>query len=183
MWAQRPIVEKQHRYTFYHPFTESVASMICDLPNKLIISVLFHLPVYFLTNLRRSASAFFTYWIFSFVTVLAMSMVFRSIGSLSRTIEQTSAPSSTIIVLTIIYTGLVIPPSYMKPWLAWFRWVNPLAYTYESLMINEVCITRSGPLYETNGHSTMSVSFLVRQPFPQAQDIRQQDRPEQSVRP
>lgn len=148
MWAQRPIVEKQHRYAFYHPFTESVASMICDLPNKLIISVLFHLPVYFMTNLRRSASAFFTYWVFSFVTVLVMSMVFRSIGSLSRTIEQTSAPSSTLVVLAIIYTGFVIPPSYMRPWLAWFRWVNPLAYTYESLMINEVRINQR----RTTGH-------------------------------
>lgn len=157
--------------------------MICDLPNKLIISVLFHLPVYFLTNLRRSASAFFTYWILSFVTVLVMSMVFRSIGSLSRTIEQTSAPSSTLIVLTIIYTGFVIPPSYMKPWLAWFRWVNPMAYTYESLMINEVRMTRSGSPNTTNGYSTMNASFLVHQLFPRAQGIRQQDRPAQPVRP
>lgn len=146
MWAQRPIVEKHHRYAFYHPFTESIASLICDLPNKMLISVLFHLPVYFLTNLRRSASAFFTYWIFMFATVLAMSTIFRTIGSLSRRIEQTSAPSAIIVVLTIIYTGFVVPPKYMVPCLAWFRFVNPLAYTYESLLINEVCLLKPPPL-------------------------------------
>jgi ABC-type multidrug transport system permease subunit len=146
MWAQRPIVEKHHRYAFYHPFTEAIASMICDLPNKILISILFHLPVYFLTNLRRSASAFFTYWILMFATILAMSSVFRTIGSLSRTIEQTSAPSAILIVLAIIYTGFVIPPRYMVPWLSWFRWVNPLAYAYESLMINEVRVLEKYPL-------------------------------------
>ncbi|KAI1740240.1 putative ABC multidrug transporter [Xylaria scruposa] len=137
MWAQRPIVEKHHRYAFYHPSTESIASMICDLPNKILISLLFHIPVYFLTNLRRTAPAFFTYWLFMFTTVLAMSSIFRTIGSLSRRIEQTSAPSAIIVVLTIIYTGFVVPPKYMVPWLAWFRFVNPLAYTFESLLINE----------------------------------------------
>ncbi|KAJ8113402.1 hypothetical protein ONZ43_g5165 [Nemania bipapillata] len=115
MWAQRPIVEKHHRYALYHPSTESIASMICDLPNKILISLLFHIPVYFLANLRRTAPAFFTYWLFMFTTVLAMSSIFRTIGSLSRRIEQTSAPSAIIVVLTIIYTGFVVPPKYMLP--------------------------------------------------------------------
>jgi hypothetical protein len=30
----------------------------------------------------------------------------------------------------------------MVPWLGWFRYINPVAYTYESLMINEVCPLR-----------------------------------------
>ncbi|KAI0806443.1 putative ABC multidrug transporter [Xylaria sp. FL0064] len=159
MWAQRPIVEKHRRYAFYYPFTEAISSMLCDLPNKILISVLFHLPVYFLTNLRRSASAFFIYWIFMFVTVLAMSTIFRTIGSLSKTIEQTSAPSAIIIILAIIYTGFVIPPSYMVAWLSWFRWINPLAYAYESVMVNEFRERRfpctsfipSGSKYPPNG--------------------------------
>ena len=157
MWAQRPIVEKHHRYAFYHPFTEGVASMICDLLNKFATSVMFHITLYFMTNLRRSAGAFFTYYLFNFFIVLTMSMVFRTLGSLSRTLEQTMAPASIMVLLSIAYTGFVIPVPYMKPWLSWFRRVNPIAYTYESLMINEVgfcfqfaffrsCISRTNQL-------------------------------------
>ncbi|KAH7324462.1 ABC-2 type transporter-domain-containing protein [Stachybotrys elegans] len=137
MWAQRPIVEKHHRYALYHPFAEAMASMICDLPTKLATSILFHVTLYFMTNLRRTASAFFTHLLFMFFVVLTMSMVFRTLGSMSRTLEQTMAPASVVVLLCIVYTGFVIPVPYMKPWLSWFRWLNPMAYVYESLMINE----------------------------------------------
>ncbi|KAI8960633.1 putative ABC multidrug transporter [Daldinia sp. FL1419] len=137
MWAQRPIVEKHNAYAFYHPAAEAAASMICDLPFKLINSFMFNIPIYFMTNLRRTAGAFFTYWFFTFMTVLTMSMAFRMIGSLSRTLGQSMPPTSTIVVLAILCTGFVIPPSYLVPWLGWFRWISPVSYTYESLMINE----------------------------------------------
>ncbi|KAK8060980.1 hypothetical protein PG996_010910 [Apiospora saccharicola] len=61
----------------------------------------------------------------------------HSLGSLSRTMEQTMAPASIVVLLCIVYTGFVIPVPYMKPWLSWFRRLNPMAYAYESLMINE----------------------------------------------
>lgn len=139
MWAQRPIVEKHNRYALYHSWTEGMASILCDIPAKFGTSVMFHVTLYFMTKLRRTASAFFTYFAFMFFIVLAMSMVFRTLGSLSRTMEQTMAPASIIVLLCIVYTGFVIPVPYMKPWLSWFRRLNPMAYAYESLMINEVC--------------------------------------------
>ncbi|KAH7308379.1 ABC-2 type transporter-domain-containing protein [Stachybotrys elegans] len=154
MWAQRPIVEKHHRYALYHPFTEAIASMICDLPTKLATSIVFHVTLYFMTNLRRTASAFFTHLLFMFFVVLTMSMVFRTIGSMSRTLEQALAPVSVMVLLYALYTGFVIPVPYMKPWLSWFRWLNPMSYVYESLMINEFnrkfpCVSTvpSGPGY------------------------------------
>ncbi|KAH9905245.1 ABC transporter-like protein [Xylariomycetidae sp. FL2044] len=137
MWAQRPIVDKHFRYSFYHPFTERLASILCDLPPKLALSFCYHIPLYFLSGLRMTTSAFFTYWLFMFVNMLAMSMFFRLAGSVSRTQEQTLVPVSIATVLCVIYAGFVVPPSYMVPWLAWFWRINPVAYTYESLMVNE----------------------------------------------
>jgi ATP-binding cassette subfamily G (WHITE) protein 2 (PDR) len=139
MWAQRPIVEKHHRYTFYRPFTESIASIICDLPNKLATAIMFNAPLYFMTNLRRSAGAFFNYLIFMIVTILTMSMFFRIVGSLSKTVEQSMVPSSMVILIFSAYTGYIIPIKDMVPWLDWLRRLNPIAFAYESLMINEVC--------------------------------------------
>ena len=97
MYAQRSIVEKHTQYAFYHPFSEAIASMICDLPNKLTSSVLFNLTLYFLTNLRRTPDAFFIFYLFSFVCSLAMSMLFRSIGALSRTLARAMAPAAVLI--------------------------------------------------------------------------------------
>ncbi|KAI1076618.1 ABC-2 type transporter-domain-containing protein [Whalleya microplaca] len=137
IWAQRPIVEKHDRYAFYHPFTDAAASIICDLPNKFATALLYQITLYFMTHLRRSAAAFFTWFLFNFVLVLNMSMWFRFVGSISRTMEQSTAPTCIMVLLSCIYAGFVVPVPYMVGWLKWFRFVNPIAYTYESLMINE----------------------------------------------
>jgi ATP-binding cassette subfamily G (WHITE) protein 2 (PDR) len=138
IWAQRPIVEKHSRLGFYQPSAEAVSAMICDLPNKVLSSILFNVTLYFMANLRRTPEAFFTFLLFSFFCLLTMSMFFRSIGSLCRTYTQTFVPVGVIMFMCIIYTGFVIPPKYMQPWFRWFRYINPLAYAFESLMINEV---------------------------------------------
>ena len=112
--------------------------MICDLPNKLLLTVFFNVPVYFLSNLRREPGAFFTFCLFAFASLLTGSMIFRTIGAMSRTLSGSIAPGACFIYLLIIYTGFVLPPSSMHPWFRWFAYLNPIGYAFESLMINEV---------------------------------------------
>ncbi|KAL2816906.1 ABC-2 type transporter-domain-containing protein [Aspergillus granulosus] len=137
LYAQRPIVEKQSRYAFYHPFAEAVASMLCDTPYKLINSVTFNIPLYFMTNLRREPGAFFTFWIFSVVTTFTMSMIFRTIASASRTLSQALVPAATLMLGMVIYTGFTIPTRNMLGWSRWINYINPIAYSFESFMVNE----------------------------------------------
>ncbi|KEY72791.1 hypothetical protein S7711_09510 [Stachybotrys chartarum IBT 7711] len=170
MWAQRPIVEKQHRYAFYHPFVERLASMISDLPSKLVLSFMLHLPIYFMTNLRRTSGAFMTYWFFMLVNLMAMAMLFRMIGSLSKSRDGTMTPISILTLLCVLYAGFVVPPPDMVPWFGWFRYINPVFYTYESLMINEfqdrqfLCSTTipTGQAYDDIGTSDRLCSQVGR---------------------
>lgn len=111
--------------------------MICDLPNKLTTSLLFNMALYFMTNLRRTPSAFFTFYVFSFACVLAMSMFFRTIAATSRTLSQALAPAAVLILALIIYTGFTVPIGNMHPWFRWINYIDPVAYAFESLMINE----------------------------------------------
>jgi ATP-binding cassette subfamily G (WHITE) protein 2 (PDR) len=138
VWAGRSIVEKQTSRSLYHPAAEAVSDIICSLPQKLAASILFNIVLYFMANLRRTPGAFFTFWIITFACQMAMSMFYRCDGSLHRTLEASMVPVGVLIMLAIIYTGFVIPVPYMKPWLAWFRYINPVAYAFESLVANEV---------------------------------------------
>ncbi|KAL9601178.1 MAG: hypothetical protein Q9219_002678 [cf. Caloplaca sp. 3 TL-2023] len=137
LYAQRPIVEKHSKYAFYHPFAEAIASMICDLPNKILTAIGFNLALYFMTNLRRTLSHFLVFLLFSFTCTLTMSMYFRSIAALSRTFPQAMAPASIFSLALVIYTGFTIPTKDMKPWFRWINHINPVGYAFESLMINE----------------------------------------------
>ncbi|OQD77479.1 hypothetical protein PENDEC_c002G04133 [Penicillium decumbens] len=137
LYAQRPIVEKQSRYAFYHPFTEAVASMLCDLPYKFANSVSFNLPLYFMANLKREPGAFFIFWLFSIMTTLTMSMVFRTFGAASRSLAQALVPAALLILGLVIYTGFIIPTKDMLGWSRWMNYIDPIAYSFESMMVNE----------------------------------------------
>ncbi|KAF4595459.1 ABC transporter ABCl1 [Ophiocordyceps camponoti-floridani] len=137
LYAQRPIVEKQSRYALYHPSAEAIASMLCDLPYKIVNSIIFNVIIYFMTNLRREPGAFFFFLLISFSTVLVMSMVFRFIGSASRSLFQALVPAALLILGLVIFTGFVLPTRYMLGWCRWIGYIDPLGYAFESLMVNE----------------------------------------------
>ena len=137
LWDQRPIVEKHFQYALYRPSAEAIASMICDLPNKLLLTAFFNVPFYFLANMRRTPAAFFTFYLFAFASLLTGSMLYRTIGAMSRTLTGSIAPGADFILMLVIYTGFVLPIPSMRPWFRWFGYINPVGYAFESLMINE----------------------------------------------
>ena len=121
----------------YHPFAEAIASMLCDMPYKLLNAVTFNVTLYFMTNLRRTPSAFFIFLLFSIVTTLTMSMIFRTIAASSRTLSQALVPAAILILGLVIYTGFTIPTRNMLGWSRWMNYIDPIAYGFESLMVNE----------------------------------------------
>ncbi|CAI4213418.1 unnamed protein product [Parascedosporium putredinis] len=46
-------------------------------------------------------------------------------------------PAAILILGLIIFTGFVIPIDYMLGWCRWINYIDPLAYAFESLMVNE----------------------------------------------
>ncbi|KGO76641.1 CDR ABC transporter [Penicillium italicum] len=137
LYAQRPIIEKQARYAMYHPFAEAISSMLCDMPYKILNAITFNITLYFMTGLRQTGGAFFTFILFSFVTTLTMSMIFRTIASYSRTLSQALVPAAMLILGLVIYTGFTIPTRNMLGWSRWMNYIDPIAYGFETLIVNE----------------------------------------------
>ncbi|CAK7212950.1 Multidrug resistance protein [Sporothrix bragantina] len=138
LYAQRPIVEKHARYAFYQPAAEAVASALCELPSKVLSALAFNIPLYFMANLRGGASHFFIFLLFGFTCTLTMSAILRTIGQASRTVHQALTPAAILIIALVIYTGFVLPTNAMQGWLRWIGYINPIAYAYESLVVNEL---------------------------------------------
>ncbi|KAJ4368375.1 Multidrug resistance protein [Neocucurbitaria cava] len=137
IWEIRPMIEKHLRYAFYRPLAEAVASVLVDFPNKLLLTFVFNIPLYFLANLRRTPGAFFTFYLFALVALLNGSMIYRAMGAMSRTLEGSQPPGAVFALLLVLYSGFVVPFGEMRPWLKWFSYINPVYYGFESLVINE----------------------------------------------
>ena len=138
LYDQRPIVEKHASYAFYHPWTEAMAGIITDIPVKFLIAVAFNIILYFLSGLRREPSQFFIFFLFVFIATLTMSSIFRSLAALTKTVSQAMAFAGIMVLAIIIYTGFTLPRLYAHPWMEWISWINPIAYAFEAILVNEV---------------------------------------------
>lgn len=90
-----------------------------------------------MSNLNRHPGPFFFFLLMSFMLTLAMSMLFRTIGSVSRTLAQALAPAAVLLLALVIYAGFALPVPNMRGWAKWMRYLNPVAYGFEAIMINE----------------------------------------------
>ncbi|EGV64440.1 Opaque-specific ABC transporter cdr3 [Yamadazyma tenuis] len=161
LYEARPIVEKHKTYALYHPSADAFASILFELPAKLISSVAFNLVIYFMCNLKRQPGAFFFFILMGFSATLTMSHIFRTLGAATKTLSQAMTPAGVMLLILVIYTGFVIPYPNMLGWSKWIKYLDPISYTFESLIANEFhgreykCdgYTPSGPGYPTNGTS------------------------------
>ncbi|KAL3233195.1 Uncharacterized protein RNJ44_05111 [Nakaseomyces bracarensis] len=137
LFEARPITEKHRTYSLYHPSADAFASILSEVPAKLITAVCFNIIFYFLVNFRRNGGVFFFYFLINVVAVFSMSHLFRCVGSLSKTISAAMVPASMLLLGMSMYSGFAIPRTKMLGWSRWIWYINPLAYLFESLMINE----------------------------------------------
>ncbi|KAA8649577.1 uncharacterized protein ATNIH1004_002248 [Aspergillus tanneri] len=137
LYGKRQIIEKHKRYALYHPSADSIASMIMDLPYKIVGAIVLNIVLYFMTNLRREPGAFFFFLLIVFTAQLTMSMFFRLLASLTKTLEQAMTPTTVVNLGLVMYAGFAIPSSYMLGWSHWIRYINPVYYAFEALMVNE----------------------------------------------
>ncbi|CAN3353253.1 pleiotropic ABC efflux transporter of multiple drugs Cdr1p [Diutina catenulata] len=137
LFEARPIVEKHKKYALYRPSADALASIISELPVKLVMSTGFNFVFYFMVNFRRDAGRFFFYWLVCFTCTLVMSHLFRSIGAVCTSLPQAMTPATVLLLAMIIFTGFVIPFPSILGWSKWIYWINPVSYVFESLMCNE----------------------------------------------
>lgn len=64
----------------YRASAVSLANLLADIPFSAVRVLLFNIIVYFMAGLYRSAGAFFTYHLFSYIAFLAMQSLFRTFG-------------------------------------------------------------------------------------------------------
>ncbi|CAE6446782.1 unnamed protein product, partial [Rhizoctonia solani] len=137
MMGGRPILYKQLSYRFYRGSALSVAQTITDLPLSSARVLLFSIIIYFMCGLDRNAGAFFTFYLFIYITFLAMTAFFRLIGIICSGYEVAARLAAVIITFMVTYAGYMIPVQAMKRWLFWIWYLNPLNYGFASMMENE----------------------------------------------
>ncbi|CDS09454.1 hypothetical protein LRAMOSA10814 [Lichtheimia ramosa] len=143
----RPVLEKQKHLAMFRPSAFYVAQVIMDIPYAVVQVFLFEFCAYFMMGLKLDAGAFFTYFITLFFVNMMMNGLFRMFGAVTSSFFFATQFSGVILIALVTYTGYIIPYPSMHPWLFWIYWMNPLAYGYQNLLINEM----KGQIYSCEG--------------------------------
>ena len=133
-----------------------VANLLSDLPFSAVRIFIFNVIVYFMTGLYRSAGAFWTFHIISYITFLSMQGFFRTFGLCFQNFDTAFRMSVIFFPNIIQYSGYLIPEFLMKRWLFWIYYINPFSYSWAGIMESEfsrislVCegsfvVPRNGP--------------------------------------
>ncbi|KAK2759372.1 hypothetical protein FQN54_002850 [Arachnomyces sp. PD_36] len=136
-FSSRPILQKHKSFSFYRPSAFALAQVVADAPLVFAQITLFDIIVYFMANLARTPSQFFINFLFTWLATMTMYSFFRAIGSLVGSLDAATRVTGVAVQALVVYTGYLIPPSSMRPWLKWLIWINPIQYTFEALMSNE----------------------------------------------
>ncbi|QLQ78268.1 hypothetical protein HG537_0A05150 [Torulaspora globosa] len=137
LYEARPITEKHRTYSLYHPSADAFASVLSEVPPKLMTSICFNIIFYFMVNFRRNGGRFFFYFLVNIVATFTMSHLFRCVGSLTKTLSMAMVPAAMLLLALAIFTGFAVPETKMLGWSKWIWYINPLSYLFQSLMVNE----------------------------------------------
>lgn len=136
----RAIVARHKDYAFYRPSAVAIARVVVDFPAIFCMVVPFTIIVYFMTGLDVSASKFFIYFLFVYTTTFCITSLYRMFAALSPTIDDAVRFSGIALNVLILFVGYVIPKQSLidgSIWFGWLFYVNPLSYSYESVLANE----------------------------------------------
>jgi ATP-binding cassette subfamily G (WHITE) protein 2 (SNQ2) len=122
----RPVLIKHKEFAFFHPAAYVLAQIASDIPILLFQVSHFSIVLYFMTGLKVSASAFFTYWVVVFAITMCITAMFRAIAAGFRTFNDASKVSGLALSVTVTYAGFLVYKPQMHPWFVWLYWINPL---------------------------------------------------------
>ncbi|KAF2680334.1 hypothetical protein K458DRAFT_373583 [Lentithecium fluviatile CBS 122367] len=133
----RPLLMKHKSFSFYRPAAYAIAQTVLDIPLLFVQVTTFNLIVYFMSGLQRTATRFLVTNLFLYLLTMTVYAAFRAIGATAPSLDAATRFTGLGMQALVVYTDYIIPPKKMKSWLAWVRWLNPIQYCFEALMVNE----------------------------------------------
>ena len=130
--------------------------------NEHILVFIYEIISYFLMGLALDAGRFFSYFITMFFIIMTMNGFFRQIGAITRNFFVAGQLSNILYNLALMNAGYFLDFNSSHPWFKWYvfcdnrmifvhifvwlmifsicriYWINPIAYGYKAILINEM---------------------------------------------
>ncbi|CAG8978076.1 hypothetical protein HYALB_00000748 [Hymenoscyphus albidus] len=115
-----------------------LSNFVIGLPYLFLISLLFSIIAYWLSNMRPTALAFFTWVLFLFLDLLAAESLVVLISSLFPNFVIALALTAFANGLWMCVNGFMVPPDILNPFFKYvFHYIDYQAYVFQGMMVNQ----------------------------------------------
>lgn len=134
----RAIYIKERANGLYGPTSFLVANFITGLPYLFLITFLFSVVVYWLSNFRTGGDAFFTWIMWLFLDLVAAESLVIFITSVIPIFVVALAGTAFANGLWMCTMGFMVRPKDLNPfWRYVFHYIDYQSYVFEGMMVNE----------------------------------------------
>lgn len=134
----RALFMKERANGLYGPTSFMVANFITGLPYLFLISILFSIVVYWLSNFRPTAEAFFTWIMWLFLDLIAAESLVVLVSSLVPIFVVALAGTAFANGLWMSVGGFLVQPNSLNPfWRYVFHYIDYQSYVFQGMMVNE----------------------------------------------
>ncbi|SNX87363.1 related to ATP-binding multidrug cassette transport protein [Melanopsichium pennsylvanicum] len=135
--AGRPMLARHRQFAFYRPSAVVLARAITDIPFLAIQCFLSSIIIYFLSNLRRDAGAFWIFYVYCFLSSYSLTALYRMCAAFSPGFNEAIRFSVLSLNVLIIWVGYVLRRPQMN-WMIWLSYAQPISYAFEGFLANEI---------------------------------------------
>ncbi|KAL2820886.1 P-loop containing nucleoside triphosphate hydrolase protein [Aspergillus cavernicola] len=134
----RAIFTKERANGLYGALPFIISNFIIGLPFLFLISILFSIVSYWLSNFRPSAPAFFTWVMWLFLDLVAAESLVVFVTSIFPNFVIALALVAFANGLWMSVGGFLVSPTILNPfWKYIFHYIDYQAYVFQGMMVNE----------------------------------------------
>ena len=134
----RALFIKERANGLYGPTSFLIANFLTGIPYLFLITVLFSIVAYWLSNFRPTADAFFVWIMWLFLDLLAAESLVVLISSLVPIFVVALAATAFANGLWMCTGGFLVPPHILNPfWRYVFHYIDYQSYVFQGMMVNE----------------------------------------------
>ncbi|KAF2150300.1 putative ABC transporter [Myriangium duriaei CBS 260.36] len=134
----RALFIKERANGLYGPAAFMVSNFVIGLPYLFIISLLFSIIAYWLSNFRPTGQAFFTWVMWLFLDLIAAESLVVLVTSVVPLFVVALAVTAFANGLWMCTNGFLVPPQQLNSfWYYVFHFIDYQAYVFQGMMINE----------------------------------------------
>ena len=134
---QKPIFLKHIEAEFYSPLVFSISQFLVSLPFVAIDATVFGNMIYWMCGLANYSSTYLMFLALVISYGVAMNSMMSVFPFLASTEDASLVMAVFILILSMVVSGVVATPNIIPVALKWMYWINPLAWIYRALAINE----------------------------------------------